>query len=84
MLNSVVGGSVITQVRDSIYLVDVIGRAKDVERSSIETYPNLQVPGRNNQSIPLPAFASIGYGLEQPPGVAALAPADHHGQGHPG
>ena len=66
MLNSVVGGSVITQVRDSIYLIDVIGRARDVERSSIETYPNLQVPGRNNQSIPLPAFASIGYGLEQP------------------
>ena len=66
MLNSVVGGSVITQVRDSIYLVDVIGRARDVERSSIETYPNLQVPGRNNQSIPLPAFATIGYGLEQP------------------
>jgi multidrug efflux pump len=23
------------------------------------------VPGRNNQSIPLPAFATIGYGLEQ-------------------
>jgi multidrug efflux pump len=66
MLNSVVGGSVITQVRDSIYLIDVIGRARDVERSSIETYPNLQVPGRNNQSIPLPAFATIGYGLEQP------------------
>jgi multidrug efflux pump subunit AcrB len=66
MLNNVVGGSVITQVRDSIYLIDVIGRAKGVERSSIETYPNLQVPGRNNQSIPLPAFASIGYELEQP------------------
>jgi multidrug efflux pump subunit AcrB len=66
MLNSVTGGSVITQVRDSIYLIDVIGRAKDVERSSIETFPNLQVPGRNNQTIPLPAFASIGYGLEQP------------------
>jgi multidrug efflux pump len=66
MLNSVVGGSVITQVRDSIYLIDVIGRARDVERSSIETYPNLQVPGRNNQTIPLPAFATIGYGLEQP------------------
>jgi hypothetical protein len=66
MLNSVTGGSVITQVRDSIYLIDVIGRAKDVERSSIETFPNLQVPGRNNQTIPLPAFATIGYGLEQP------------------
>jgi multidrug efflux pump len=77
MLNSVVGGSVITQVRDSIYLVDVIGRARDVERSSIETYPNLQVPGRNNQSIPLPAFASIGYGLEQPlcGGVHACRPS---------
>jgi multidrug efflux pump len=66
MLNNVTGGSVITQVRDSIYLVDVIGRAKDVERSSIETFPNLQVPGRNNQTVPLPAFASLEYGLEQP------------------
>src|SRR5262245_57416730 len=44
MLNSVVGGSVITQVRYSIYLIDVIGRARDVERSSIETYPNRRFP----------------------------------------
>jgi len=66
ILNGVVGGSSITQVRDSIYLIDVIGRAKDVERSSIETFENLQVPAQNGQTVPLAAFATIGYELEQP------------------
>jgi multidrug efflux pump len=66
MLDGVVGGSSITQVRDSIYLIDVVGRANDVERSAIETFENLQVPTSNGQTVPLPAFATIGYELEQP------------------
>ena len=66
ILNNVTGGSIITQVRDSIYLVNVIGRAPEAERTSIETFRNLQIPGKNGQSIPLTALASIGYELEQP------------------
>jgi multidrug efflux pump subunit AcrB len=66
ILNGVVGGDSITQVRDSIYLVDVVGRANQVERSSIKTFENLQVPTSSGHTIPLAAFATIGYELEQP------------------
>ncbi len=66
MLNMVTGGSAITQVRDGIYLVNVIGRARKAERTSVETFQNLQIPGKNGQSLPLTAIASIGYEQEQP------------------
>ena len=65
-LNSIVGGAAVTQVRDSIYLVDVVGRAKEAERGSIATFQNLQLPGRNNQSVPLAAIATFRYDMEQP------------------
>ena len=66
MLNNVTGGSSITQVRDGIYLVDVVGRALEGERTSVETFQNLQLPGKNGQALPLTAIASISYELEQP------------------
>src|SRR4029453_4512868 len=65
-LDSVVGGTSITQVRDSIYLVDVVSRARAAERKSIETLRDLQLPGRNGQSVPLAAIATFHYELEQP------------------
>lgn len=65
-LNSVVEGSSATQVRDSIYLIDVIGRATSSERGSIETLQNLQLPGSNGKSVPLSAVANLRYELEQP------------------
>jgi multidrug efflux pump subunit AcrB len=66
VLNDVVEGSSSTQVRDDIYLIDVIGRAEDVERGSIETLRNLQLPSSNGQSVPLSAVAKFRYELEQP------------------
>ena len=65
-LNSLVGGSTITQIRDDIYLVNVVGRARYDERGSLETLQNLQLPGRNGQSIPLAAIATFRYEIEQP------------------
>jgi multidrug efflux pump subunit AcrB len=41
-LNSVVGGVTITQVRDSTYLVNVVVRSREAERSSLETLKNMQ------------------------------------------
>ncbi len=38
IMNSVVTGSAVTQVRDDIYLVNIIGRAEDSERGSLETW----------------------------------------------
>ncbi|HJQ59248.1 MAG TPA: efflux RND transporter permease subunit [Vineibacter sp.] len=65
-LNRVVSGVTTTQVRDDIYLIDVVGRARADERASIETLQNLQLPGRNGQSVPLAAVATFRYALEQP------------------
>jgi len=65
-LNGIVGGTSITQVRDEIYLVDVVGRARAAERQSIETLQNVQLPGKDGQSVPLAAIATFRYELEQP------------------
>jgi multidrug efflux pump len=65
-LNSVLAGTSITQVRDSIYLVDVMGRATTAERASIDTLRDLQLTGLGNQSVPLGAVATLHYELEQP------------------
>ena len=65
-LNGVVRGLSITQVRDDIYLVDVVGRARRDERGAVETLQNLQLPAQNGQSVPLAAVAAFRYELEQP------------------
>ena len=65
-LNSVLEGTPITQVRDSIYLVNVTGRATATERASIDTLRDLQLTGLGGQSVPLGAVANLRYELEQP------------------
>jgi multidrug efflux pump subunit AcrB len=66
VLNAVTNGTTITQVRDSIYLVDVVARAESEQRNSIETLRNLQVQTPAGVAVPLSSFANIHYGLEQP------------------
>ena len=65
-LKSVVGGATITQVRDDIYLVKVLARARTAERSSVETLRNLQLMTGDGTSIPLAAVANLRYELQQP------------------
>ena len=59
-------GTSITQVRDSIYLVNVVDRATAPERASIDTLRDLQLIGSGGQSVPLGALANIRYEIEQP------------------
>jgi multidrug efflux pump subunit AcrB len=66
LMNSVVSGSAVTQVRDDIYLINVVGRAEDAERGSPETLQNLQIVTSSGTSIPLLAFATVRYEMEQP------------------
>ena len=66
VLNTVISGSAITQVRDDIYLVDVITRATDEERISLDTLRSIQVPLANGRTVPLSQFASFAYDQEQP------------------
>lgn len=65
-MNSIVEGSTVTQVRDDIYLVNVVARAQMAERGSIETLQNLQLPATNGKAVPLSAIANFRYELEQP------------------
>jgi multidrug efflux pump len=65
-LSGIVEGTTATNVRDSIYLINVIGRAQDTERGSIETLKNLQLPSSSGNSVPLSAVAKFRYELEQP------------------
>lgn len=61
-----VGGVTITQVRDATYLVNVVVRSREAERSSLETLKNMQLPTGTGESIPLAAVANFDYALEQP------------------
>lgn len=66
-LNGIVGGAAITQIRDSIYLINVTARAQAAERGSIETLQNLQLAGANGQQpVPLAAVATFEYAQEPP------------------
>lgn len=65
-LNGIFDGTTITQVRDGIYLVNVVARAVNSERNSIETLKNLQLSGPSGRAIPLASVATFHYDLEQP------------------
>ncbi|WP_163026960.1 efflux RND transporter permease subunit, partial [Pseudomonas viridiflava] len=66
ILNSLVSGTTITQLRDSTYLIDLVGRAESDERSSIQTLGSLQIPTPNGSTVPLLSFATLSYEQEQP------------------
>ncbi|MDG9886530.1 efflux RND transporter permease subunit [Pseudomonas sp. GD04058] len=66
VMQAIVSGAPVTEVNDSIYLIDVVARAEDSERGSPQTLQNLQIVTPNGTSIPLLAFATVRYELEQP------------------
>jgi len=66
VMNSVVTGKPVTQVRDGIYLVDVLTRATDEERLSLSTLRTLQIPLPNGRTVPLSQIASFDFAQENP------------------
>jgi multidrug efflux pump subunit AcrB len=66
VLNTVVSGTPVTQVRDDIYLIDVVARATDEQRVSLPTLRTLQVPLPGGQTVPLSQFATFEYTQEYP------------------
>jgi multidrug efflux pump subunit AcrB len=65
-LNTVMTGSPITQVRDDIYLVDLVVRAQDEQRVSLGTIQSLQVPLPSGRTVPLSQIARFEYDQEYP------------------
>jgi multidrug efflux pump len=66
VLNKVMSGLPVTQVRDGIYLVDVVMRATDEQRLSLSTLRNLQFPLANGRTVPLGQFAALDFEQEFP------------------
>ncbi len=66
VLNTVVSGAPVTQVRDGIYLVDVVARATDEQRVSLATLSTLQVPLPNGRTVPLSQLARFDFEQEYP------------------
>jgi multidrug efflux pump subunit AcrB len=54
-------GTTATQIRDSIYLIDVVLRAQKSERVSIEDLRTLSLPLPNGKSVALSAVATLNY-----------------------
>jgi multidrug efflux pump len=66
VLNTAMSGSAVTEIRDDIYLVDVIVRATDEQRVSLETLRTLQVPLPSGRTVPLSQFATFDYEQDYP------------------
>jgi multidrug efflux pump len=66
VLNTVITGTSITQVRDDIYLVDVVLRATDEQRVSLATLRTLQVPLPSGRTVALGQFATFEYVQDYP------------------
>jgi multidrug efflux pump subunit AcrB len=65
-LATVVSGMPVTQVRDDIYLIDVVARATDEQRVSLDTLSTLQVALPNGRTVPLSQFVTVSFGHDQP------------------
>jgi multidrug efflux pump len=66
VLNSAMTGSLITQVRDDIYLVNVVARATNEQRASFETLSSLQVATPGGRMVPMSQFATFKEDQEFP------------------
>lgn len=66
VLNTVTAGTPLTQVRDDIYLINVITRAEDEQRVSLSTLRSLQLPLPNGRTVPLSQVATFDYEQEFP------------------
>ncbi len=66
VLNAALTGTTITQIRDDIYLVNVVARATAEERLSLETLRSLQMPLPGGRTVPLTQFVTFAYAQEFP------------------
>jgi len=65
-INAVISGIPATQVRDDIYLVDVLVRAEETERMSLDTIRGLDIPLPSGKTVPLIELASVDYEQDLP------------------
>ena len=65
-LLAVTNGVDITELRDDIYLVNVVGRGDNAERRDVDTLLALQIPLGDGRTVPLISVARFDYTTTQP------------------
>jgi len=65
-LSATFNGRTITQLRDGIFLIDVVARGAQADRESLESIQNLQLATPTGTPIPLASLARLEYDTEQP------------------
>ena len=65
-INAILSGTTVTQVRDDIYLIDIVARAIPEERAKLETLRSLMINVPGGRSVPLEQVAKLSYGIEPP------------------
>src|SRR3979411_1949394 len=65
-LSAVVSGITVTQLRDGIYLIDVVARADEQERISPDALRTLQIPIPSGGTVPLLQLATVEYAQDWP------------------
>jgi len=66
VLNTAISGTTVTQVRDDIYLINVVVRQEGGQTLSVDTLRTLQLPLPNGRSVPLNQLATFEYTQEYP------------------
>ena len=79
ILQTVVSGVPVTQIRDDIYLVNVVARGIDDQRVSINSLRTLQVPLPGGRTVPLAQFATLRLRAGISAGLAARPGAEPDG-----
>ena len=65
-LSAVFSGKTVTQLRDDIFLINVVARGVDTDRQSLDSIRNLRIQAGAAGNIPLMTLASLEYDTEQP------------------
>lgn len=66
VLNTAISGTTVTQVRDGIYLINVLAREARGPTLSVETLRTLEMTLPNQRTIPLKQFATFEYAQDFP------------------
>ncbi|MTE00436.1 AcrB/AcrD/AcrF family protein [Paracoccus sp. YIM 132242] len=65
-LSALFSGKTVTQLRDGIFLIDVVGRGEAEDRTSLDSIRNLQLRLASGHATPLSSIMSLDYATEQP------------------
>lgn len=65
-LSALYSGKTVTQLRDDIFLVDVVARGTELDRESLDSIRDLQLNLADGSTVPLSALVALDYGTEQP------------------